>query len=331
MRALLLLALGLFAPSVHAGELLVGNKAADSVWRLALDGGHKLGEFVTGHAPHEIAVSADGARAVVANYGDAQPGHTLTVVDLRGGTEPRVVDLGRHGRPHGVRFLPGSTSEVLVTTEASAALLQVDIERGAVTRVYDIGPGMGHMVAVDADGRTAFVTKIAGGALVRVDLASGEVSEHPAGAGAEGVAVRPGSDEVWVTNREAGTVTVHDPRTLQVRHTLRSEGFPIRVVFTADGRRALVSNAKAATLAVFDARRRVLEGVVALARDDVDYKPTLLGQAALPIGVAVDPERPRAYVAIAGGDEVAVVDLDKRLVLDRWPTGREPDALGVAP
>lgn len=329
MRMMLLMVGFALALPAHAGGLLVGNKAADTVWRLSLDNGHKLGEFATGEGPHEIAVSDDGRRIVVTNYGAAQPGNTLTVVDA--GRGPRIVELGRHGRPHGVRFLPGSNSDVLVTTEASAALLRVDVGRGEIERVFEIGPGVGHMVAVAPDGRTAFVAKIAAGAVVRVDLDSGAVIERPAGEGAEGIALRPGSDEVWVTNREAGTVTVHDPATLAIRHTLPSEGFPIRVAFTPDGHLALVTNAKAGVLAVFDAKKHERVATIELARPGHAYKPTLLGQAALPIGVIADPVRPRAYVAIAGGDEIAVVDLEKRIVLDRWPTGREPDALGIVP
>ena len=55
---------------------------------------------------------------------------------------------------------------------------------------------------------------------------------------------------------------------------------------------------------------------------------TMLGRAALPIGVVVDPVRSRAYVAISGGDRVAVIDTRSWNVVDRWPAGREPDALG---
>ncbi|HZH43932.1 MAG TPA: gluconolaconase [Lysobacter sp.] len=328
MRMLLLM-LVLIAVPAHAAELLVGNKAADTVWRLSLENGRRLGEFATGIGPHEIAVSADGRRAAVANYGRAQAGNTLTVVELDGDAAPRTIDLGRHGRPHGMRFLPDSDRTVLVTTEASGALLQVDLERGRIERTFEIGTGTGHMVAVAADGRTAYVAKIAAGAVVRVDLDSGEVIEQAAGAGAEGIALRPGAQELWVSNRDAGTVTIHDPATLAVRATLPSEGFPIRVAFTSDGRLALVTNAKAGTLAVFDARKRRRLATVALARADREYKPTLLGRAALPIGVIAHPSRPLAYVAIAGGDEIAVVDLRKYTVIDRWPTGREPDALAI--
>lgn len=334
MRATLLLFASAFAacvaaPAGRAAELLVGNKSADTVWRLSLRDGRRIGEFRTGDAPHEIAVAPDGKRAVVANYGGAKSGNTLSVLDLVGGRPTRSIDLGQHSAPHGVRFL-GDGRRVLVTTEASASLLVVDVEAGEVERAIDVGGGTGHMVALSPDGQVAYLTKIQAGTLSRIDLQTGmKTLERPAGRGAEGVAVRPDGAEVWVTNREDGTITVHDPRTLVVKRRMSSKGFPIRVAFSADGRQAFVTNARAATLSVFDTRTRVPVATVPLSREDMAYQSTMLGNAALPIGVAVAADRPRAYVAISGGDRIAVIDTQRWQVIDYWVTGREPDALGI--
>ena len=326
----LLLVCAVFATNTGwAGELLVGNKAGDSVWRLSLKDGRKTGEFRTGEAPHEIALADDGKVAVVSNYGRETSGNTLSVLDLVAGRRTRSIDLGEHGAPHGLHFLPGG-KRVLVTTEGSGSLLVVDVEQGKVERVVEVGAGTGHMVALSPDAKFAYVTKISAGTLSRIDLASGrKTHERPAGKGAEGVAVHPDGREVWVTNREDGTVTVHDPATLALKRRMTSKGFPIRVVFTADGRHALVTNATAANLAVFDARTKLRLATIALADDRVEYKETLLGRAALPIGVVVDPAEPRAYAAISGGDRIAVIDTGSWKVVGHWATGREPDALGI--
>jgi DNA-binding beta-propeller fold protein YncE len=330
-RALCLSLLLCAALPAVSGEILVGNKAADTVWRLSLDDGRKLGEFPTNQAPHEIAVNHAGSVALVANYGGGdKPGNSLSVLDLRSGAAPRIIDLGRHGRPHGLRFLPGDR-EALATTEASQHLIRIDIASGKIVAEIPLGEGKGHMVAIAADGKTAYVTKVDRGTVSRIDLGDNtKTDEADAGKGAEGVAVRPGSGEVWVSNREAGTVTVHDPRTLAIRATLPSPGFPIRVAFTADGRQALVSNARAATLSVFDAKRKKSLATVALTRVGAEYRDTMLGRAALPIGVVADPKRPRVYVAISGGDEIAVIDRKTWKPVAQWKTGREPDALALS-
>lgn len=319
--------LSLALPGV-AAELLVGNKSADTVWRLSTDDGRKLGEFATGQGPHEIVVARDRGFALVSNYGAATPGSTVSVLPMGKGAV-RSIALGGNTKPHGMRLLPGDM-RAAVTTEGSRKLLLVDVAGGRVEHAIDLGEGRGHMVALSTDGKVGYVTKIDAGSVSRVDLAARrKTHEVPAGAGAEGVAVHPSSGEVWVSNREAGTVTVHDPATLAIRHTIASPGYPIRVVFTADGRHALATNARAATLSVIDTATKQVAHTVALSRPDAEYRDTMLGRAALPIGVIADPKRPRVYVAISGGDEIAVIDTAQWKVVDHWKTGREPDALGI--
>ena len=111
--------------------------------------------------------------------------------------------------------------------------------------------------------------------------------------------------------------------------TLESAGVPIRIAVTPDGRHALVTNARAGTVSVFDVHERKLVTTIKVAEADTEYRDTLLGRAALPIGVEIHPDGGRAFVAVSGGDEVAVIDTAEWRITGRWPTGREPDALGV--
>ena len=325
-------------PAPTTPELLVGNKSAAGIWRLDLADGRRIGEAATGEGPHEIAVVPGLRSAVVADYGTAAaPGNTLSVVDLDGG-EVRTIDLGDNRQPHGLRFLPDGR-RLVATTEGSEALVVVDVEAGVVEHVIGIGPGKGHMVSLSSGDGIAWVSKVGSGSLVRVDLDAAMVAqddaaraaavrEAPAGGGAEGIDVAP-DGTVWVSNREDGTVTVHDPDSLAVLETLSSPGFPIRLVFTPDGRHALVTNARAATLSVFDAASRALVATVPLEPEGVELHDTMLGRAALPIGAIADPAGRRVFVAISGADRIAVIDTATWTVSDYWATGREPDALGI--
>src|SRR5690606_8266014 len=187
---------------------------------------------------------------------------------------------------------------LLVTTEGSDALLQVRLD-GRIERVFDIGPGKGHMLALSPDGRHAYVAQVEAGTVARVELATGEVLEKPAGDGAEGIAVaRDGS--VWVSNREADTVTVHDPETLDVIATLDSPGFPIRVGFSADGQHALVTNARAATLGVFSVLQRRPLAVVALAARPCRLAPSPTRMAAASTSPSAAATRSRWSIPRAG-------------------------------
>lgn len=311
-------------------DLLVSNQAADSVWRLSAQDGRKRGEYRTGDSPHEIAVSPDGRTAVVSNYGSEVAGSSLSVLDLQRGRPTRTIDLGTHGAPHGLHFLDGG--RVVVTAEGSASVLLVDLDAGKVERAIDIGDGIGHMLAVSADRRVGYVSKLGRGTISRIDLVTGRMLlERPAGKGAEGIALRPDGLELWIANRDEGTVTVHDPNTLAVRRRMSSRGFPLRVAFTPDGRHACVVNARSAELQVFDARTKLAVTRIPLAREGMDIRDTALGRGALPIGITIDPVKPRAYVALSGGDRVAVVDTQKWQIVDYWVTGREPGAVVLFP
>jgi DNA-binding beta-propeller fold protein YncE len=312
-----------------ADVLLVGNKSAHTLWALDLASGERRASFETGVGPHEVEVSPDQRFAVVSNYGErATPGNSLTVVDWPAGEVARVIDLDEDTRPHGMAFRPDGL--LVVTTEGSDRLLIVDIERGEVLRRIPIGEGVGHMVALSAEGRFAWVTNITAGTLEKIDLEAGRViGMVRTGAGAEGVAVTRDGSEVWVTNRADDTIAVIDADSLEVVALFDSIGFPIRVAMTPDGRHALVTNAVTASLAVFAVEGRTLVASIALAEPGVEYQDTLLGSSALPIGIVVHPDGSRVFVAVSGGDHVVVIETDTWEIVDRWVTGREPDALGV--
>lgn len=312
--------------ALSADVLLVGNKSAHTLWALDAASGEKIGEFPTGTGPHEVEVSPDGRFAVVTNYGGASPGNSLTVIDVRAGEVARTIDLGDHRRPHGMGFLPDG--RLTVTAEDSDHLLVVDIESGEILRAIPVGAGTAHMVDVGPDGHHAWVTNISAGTLEKVDLVTGEVTGSiETGAGAEGVAVTPDGKQVWVTNRGDDTVSVIDAANLETLATRESKEFPIRVEITDDGAHALVTNARAATLSVFDTTSHERITTVAIADPDAEYAETLLGRAALPIGIEVHPDGSRVYVAVSGGDRVAVIDTASWEITDRWTTGREPDAM----
>jgi YVTN family beta-propeller protein len=317
------------ATGVRADVLLVGNKSAHTLWAIDLATGAKTAAFETGQGPHEVAVSPDGKLAVVTNYGTRDSeGRTLTVIGWPAGEVAGTIDLGGDTRPHGVAFRPDGT--IVVTTEGSDHIVVVDPATGGVVQRVPVGEGVAHMVALSPDGRWAWVTNISAGTLEKVDLEAGEVvGTLETGTGAEGVAVARAGREVWVTNRGDDTVSVIDAESLEVLASLPSAGFPIRVAITPDGTRALVTNARAATLSVFDVETRALLRTVEIADPDAQYQPTLLGDSALPIGVLVHPEGLRAYVAISGANQVAVVDTSSWRIVDLWTTGREPDALGI--
>jgi sugar lactone lactonase YvrE len=283
-----------------------------------------------------VAVSSDGALAVVSDYGAEVPGRTLTVIDLRERRVTRTIDLGDYRRPHGLAWI-GKSARLLVTAEAQAALLEVDIEQGKVVRAIPTRANASHMVAATPDGSRAFVANIASGSVTAIDLAQGELlASIETGAGCEGIDVSPDGREVWTANRDAGSVTVLDARELSVLATLEAPGFPIRVKLTPDGKRALVSCAEAGEVVVFDVHERELVASIGMhpLREGTAGDEHMFGQgfgeSTVPIGIQIHPDGTTAWVANSAVGRVAVLDLGGLALRESFQAGRQPDGLGFA-
>jgi YVTN family beta-propeller protein len=330
----LLMIMTLTSSTLSAATLLVGNKSDHTVDLIDPATGKSRATLPTGQGPHEIAVSRDGKLAVVSNYGDrAKPGSSLTVVDIVAAKVVRTIALGSHSRPHGLAWLSGNS--VAVTTEGSDHLLVVDVVKGTIERSIETSQRVSHMVAVTPDHGRAFVANIGSGSATAIDLkAAKKLRDIETGAGAEGIALRPGTQEVWVTNREADTLSVIDARTLEVVATVPSPGFPIRIAFTPDGKFALVSAARSGEVARIDAAGRKEIGRSKL---DLQNAPDAarrlfgdrFGESPVPVGLLVSRDGKTAYVAATQSDVVLAIDTETLAVRNVIRAGREPDGMAL--
>lgn len=318
------------------GTLIVLNKAEASASLLDLTTGEVLATVQTQEGPHEVAVSPDGQIAVIANYGTrGAPGNTLTIVDVAQAKVKKTIDLGEYGKPHGIVYRRDG-EHVLATVEANQAAIEVDVAEGRVTRVFETGEKISHMLDLASDGERMFVSSIGSGTVSVFDLESGATLKTiRTGEGAEGIASSADGTEVWVTNRSADTVTVLDASTLETKADLSCPSFPIRAKATPDGDYFLVSCARSGDLAVFDARtktevRRVSMDLSAIATENRLFGDRF-GTSSVPVGVLVEPGGQRAWIAHTNADVVVELDLQSWKVSRLLTAGKEPDGLGYSP
>ena len=334
--ALLALAGQPSSPRAAEGTLIVLDKS-DATASLHSDrGGPARLRLPTGTGPHEVAVSPDGKSAVVCDYGEQQAGSSLTVLDLQNWTVLRTIDLGEYRRPHGIAW-QADGRHVVVTVEQNQAILRVDVEQGKVVRAFPTEARASHMLVLTPDGMRAFVANISSGSVTAIDLVEGAIlAQIETGDGAEGIAITPDGKQVWVGNRAADTLSVIDSEWLEVRATLPCATFPIRVEITPDGARALVSNANSGDVAVFDVATHKELARIPMQLEAVEGSQERLfgdqfGASPVPVGIEIAADGKRAWVANTNADLVTVLDLESLKVIDRIPTGRQPDGMAWSP
>ncbi len=306
------------------GTLVVLNKTEHTAWLIDVASGETVARIPTGHGPHEVAISPDGRRAVVGDYGD-QPvvGQTLTLIDLPSKRVTATVSTIPYRRPHGVAWLPDGR-RVVATAERDSAVIVVDVEAGRVERAIRTGAAGSHMLALSADGRRVYTANIPSGTVTAMDVERGVATgTGRAGRFSEGLALSPDGGEVWVGNRDDHTVSVIDTRTLATVATLPAAQLPYRVAFTPDGARAVVANPASGQLRVFDRASRRETAAISVVYPD--------GAAGEPLGLAVTPDGRWLFATDGGGPRVALVDLREGRVVRAFATGMGPDGVAYSP
>lgn len=306
------------------GTVVVVNQQSDSVTLIDLSTLDAYRHVPVIGGPHEAAVSPDGGRVVVTNYNKAGAGpqKTLSVLALPSGDTVKTIDLGGYRAPHDVRWV--DATRVVVTSEANQALLLVNVETGAIERVFRTEAGLSHMLALSADRTRLYCSNMRDGSVSAFDFRTGaKLKDVKTGAECEGVGVTPDGRWVWAGNRAADTISIIDTRTLEVVKHLPSPGFPYRVQFTPDGTRALVPHANASSLVVADVATQTLLKSIPLGLTKVEAPSTA--------GVFPHPDNRHAFVTVRNDNSMLVLDLETGRTLARVAVQQSPDGVSWSP
>jgi YVTN family beta-propeller protein len=293
-----------------------------------------LARIPAGPDPHEIVASDDGKLAYISNYGGSDSTlNSISVVDLVARKPLPPIDLGAVRSTHGLAFAGG---KVYFTAETNKVIGRYDPATQRVDWVLGTGQDRTHMIAVSKSLDRIVTSNVNSATISIIEQASPqsgglnppggprltwEVTNVPAGRGAEGFDISPDGKEIWAANARDATVTIIDVATKKATET-----FPIpvkganRLKFTPDGKRVLVSGLGArdsdASLVVIDAAARK------------EVKQLNLGGGAA--GILIAPDGSRAYVAVSSADKIAVVDLKTLEITGEINAGKQPDGLAWA-
>jgi DNA-binding beta-propeller fold protein YncE len=272
----------------------------------------------TGDGPHETVASSDGKLAFVSNYGGgAAPGNTISVIDLVARRELRRVNLGVLRSPHGLAFADG---KLYFTAETNKIIGTYDPAADRIDWLLGTGQNTTHMIAVAGNLNTIFTSNIGSNSVSLIERSGSQSWDQtvvPVGKGPEGFDISPDGKELWVAHSRDGGVSVINLFEKRVVHTFgvqtkRSN----RLKFTPDGRLVLITDLDAGTLLVLH-RATCKE----LKRINLGHQPA---------GLLIALDGSRAYVAVAGDNNVAVIDLKILELQARIRTGAGPDGMAWA-
>ncbi len=296
------------------GTLVVVNKGANTANIIDIESGEILATLPTGNGPHEVAISSDGKRAVVTDYGGRAGGNTLTIIDVPKLAVERKVDLGQHARPHGIAFLPGDEL-VAVTSEDSRHVVLVRVTDGEIVSAIPTDQRGSHMLAAIASGELIYTSNIRDNSVSELVVADAShtrtfaVPEQP-----EAIGVTPDGSEVWVGSNARGTVSVVDTSSREVDEALGEFSWPYRILFTPDQRLVLIPDLRKHQLRIIDR-----EG-----RNDI---ATLSFDGAAPQGITLTGDGKTVLLTLSQRYQVAISDLETRQVIKTLNTGARPDGV----
>lgn len=306
------------------GTLVVVNQQSDSVTLVDLKTMEAYRHVPVVGGPHEAATAPDGRSVVVTNYNKpgVGPQKTLSIIALPSGDAIKTIDLGEYRAPHDVRWV--DSTRVVVTSEANQALLLVNVESGAIERVFHTNAGISHMLALSADRTRLYCSNMRDGSVSAFDFRTGEkIKDVKTGKECEGVGVTPDGRWVWAGNRAEDTISIIDTKTLEVTKRLSSPGFPYRVQFTPDGKLALVPHAQASSLVVADVASQTIVKSIKLG----------LTKVAQPSAAGVFPytDNRHAFVTVRNDNSVLVLDVVSGETLARVEVQNSPDGVTYSP
>ena len=298
-------------------ELLILNKAEAKMVIVDAVTLEVVGTVPTGDYPHEVAVSADGRTAYVANYGAQVPNNSISIIDVPSRREVKRIDLGGFFRPHGILFVDG---KVYFTSELSRSVARFDPKTEKIDWVMGTGQTATHMLVITPGREKLFTANIASNTVTSINLKgppnSANIKQIAVGSQPEAIDASPDGKEVWVGQNGDGKISIIDPSTDAVKESITVGKVPIRLKFTPDGKRVLVSDADAGELVVVDAATRK------------ELKRVAVG--GVPVGILVQPDGKRAYIALTQLDIVKVFDLETLEFIKDLKPGDNPDGLGWA-
>jgi DNA-binding beta-propeller fold protein YncE len=283
-----LFCLGAASASASAAPLVwTLHRAEASVSTIDSGTGKVVGSSIlVGESPNSIAITPNGRRAVVVNFGGA----SATVIETATRTPVKTISLAHNGEQ--VAISPDGKS-AFVTDESDEEVQVIDPETAKLVGSFPVGPEASR-VAFSPDGRSAYVG-VAPEEIAVVETATEEMVGEPIAIGGSvtSIVLTPDGETAYATASGVKGVLVIDTALAEVVKTILTPSVPSSLAVSPDGRRLYISNATPNAVSVAET-----------ATDAIVGKPIEVPEGAGEI--AITPDGKKAWVA---GKDVTPINL----------------------
>lgn len=143
-----------------------------------------------------------------------------------------------------------SKNHTLYITNSDGELLMINTGNNRIekrVRLVESGDSALLNIALDKTGNRLFITDFKQAGVRVADTATGKVIHTIAVPESLAVLFNPARDELYVTHRKEGTVSIIDTKDYSVKQTLKAPGLPNSLALSADGNTLFVSVKQPAT------------------------------------------------------------------------------------
>lgn len=228
--------------------LYIGNTVNGSVTAIDASSGkvlntlvldsRKRSETVRPLQPRQVAVDAKTNRVYITGLG---PQSVVWVMD--GSTLKLVSTIPNTGKM-GTGLAVDSDAQKVYVTNGDGELVTINARTNAIEKKQKIDGDKEHFflnIALDTRGQRAFLTDSKQAQVLVVDLRNQQVIQRIDVPESLAVLFNGDRDELYVTHRKAGEVSIIDASSYKVKRTVKTPALPNSLALSADGKVLYVS------------------------------------------------------------------------------------------
>ena len=204
---------------------------------LVLDG-RKRGENVRPLQPRQVAVDAATNRVYITGLGEQ------SVVWIVDGTTLKLISTVPNTGKMGTGLAIDSAAQKLYVTNADGELVTINTRLNAIEKREKIDADKEHFflnIALDTKGHRAFLSDSKQPQVLVLDTRTQQVIDKIAVPESLAVLFNADRDELYVTHRKAGEISIVDASSYKVKRTVKAPGLPNSLTVSADGKTLFVS------------------------------------------------------------------------------------------